>query len=154
MWLLYVCSLVVQGQVVKVELWFGSRLGLASLRTILSHVNNMMVGVTKGYLFKMKYVYAHFPINLVVSDNNKVVEVKNYLVSEIDTHNQCSDAAHTVGMYDRVCSSTFPRRRLLRTSWRLNECSGSRMRLHFSHWSGFFIAAFTAARFVVRGLRP
>jgi ribosomal protein L6P/L9E len=71
---------------VKVELWFGSRLGLASLRTILSHVNNMMVGVTKGYLFKMKYVYAHFPINLVVSSDNKIVEVKNYLVSGIDTH--------------------------------------------------------------------
>lgn len=40
--------------VVKVELWFGNRLGLATLRTVLTHIENMIVGVTKGYLFKMK----------------------------------------------------------------------------------------------------
>jgi hypothetical protein len=33
----------VQASVVKVELWFGNRLGLATLRTILTHVDNMMV---------------------------------------------------------------------------------------------------------------
>jgi ribosomal protein L6P/L9E len=41
--------------------------------------------VTKGFLFKMKYVYAHFPINLVVSKDSKTVEVKNYLVSHAGT---------------------------------------------------------------------
>jgi len=70
--------------VVKAELWFGNRLGLAGLRTMLTHVNNMIIGVTKGYLFKMKYVYAHFPINLVVSSDNKVVEVKNYLGEKLE----------------------------------------------------------------------
>jgi len=66
-------------QVVKCELWFGSRLQLATLRTALTHIENMITGVTKGFLFKMKYVYAHFPINLVISKNAKLVEVKNYL---------------------------------------------------------------------------
>ena len=69
---------------VKVELWFGNRLALATMRTVLTHVENMIVGVTKGYLFKMKYVYAHFPINLVVSKDNKVVEVKNYLGEKME----------------------------------------------------------------------
>jgi len=69
---------------VKVELWFGNRLGLATLRTILTHIDNMMVGVTKGFLFKMKYVYAHFPINLVVSKDSKTVEVKNYLGEKME----------------------------------------------------------------------
>ncbi len=32
----------------------------------------------------MKYVYAHFPINLVVSKDNKVVDVKNYLGEKME----------------------------------------------------------------------
>jgi len=68
-----------KGQQVRAELWFGNRATLASLRTILSHINNMIVGVTKGYLFKMKYVYAHFPISIVIGNDKKTIEVKNYL---------------------------------------------------------------------------
>ena len=85
-------SLQKKSSVVKVELWFGNRLGLATLRTGLTHIENMMVGVTKGFLFKMKYVYAHFPINLVVSDNQKVVEVRNFLVSR---HNEKTRSSRT-----------------------------------------------------------
>ena len=86
-------SLQKKSSVVKVELWFGNRLGLATLRTGLTHIENMMIGVTKGFLFKMKYVYAHFPINLVVSDNQKVVEVRNFLVSPTQEENTQSHAA-------------------------------------------------------------
>lgn len=32
----------------------------------------------------VQYVYAHFPINLVVSKDNKVVEVKNYLGEKME----------------------------------------------------------------------
>jgi large subunit ribosomal protein L9e len=71
-------------QQVKCELWFGNRLQLATLRTALTHIDNMIQGVTKGFLFKMKYVYAHFPINLVVSKDSKVVEVKNYLGEKME----------------------------------------------------------------------
>jgi len=68
---------------VKCELWFGNRLQLATMRTVLTHVDNMIQGVTKGFLFKMKYVYAHFPINLVIKDA-KTVEVKNYLGEKME----------------------------------------------------------------------
>jgi large subunit ribosomal protein L9e len=71
-------------QNVVVELWFGNRLSLATLRTALSHISNMMVGVTKGFLFKMKYVYNHFPINLVIQKGDKVVEVRNYLGEKME----------------------------------------------------------------------
>ena len=67
------------GQQVIAELWFGNRAQLATLRTVLTHIDNMIIGTTKGFLFKMKAVYNHFPINLVISNNNKTVEVKNYL---------------------------------------------------------------------------
>lgn len=50
---------------------------LACIRTICSHVENMITGVTKGYLYKMRFIYAHFPIN--VSITGKTVEIRNFL---------------------------------------------------------------------------
>merc|ERR1712026_434297 len=64
---------------IKVEKWFGLRKELAAVRTICSHITNMATGVTKGYQYKMKAVYAHFPINCAISENNTLVEVRNFL---------------------------------------------------------------------------
>ncbi|UKJ87876.1 ribosomal protein l6 [Theileria orientalis] len=64
---------------VVIKLWFGSRSKIAALRTCLTHINNMMTGVSKKYQYKMRLVHAHFPINSNVSDDGKVVEVRNFL---------------------------------------------------------------------------
>merc|ERR1712168_888627 len=64
---------------VKVEKWFGKRKELAAVRTICSHITNMINGVTKGYKYKMRAVYAHFPINCAISQNGSLVEVRNFL---------------------------------------------------------------------------
>jgi large subunit ribosomal protein L9e len=42
----------------------GARKNIATLRTVKSIINNLITGVTKGYKYKMRYVYAHFPINV------------------------------------------------------------------------------------------
>jgi large subunit ribosomal protein L9e len=41
----------------------------------------MITGVTKGYKYKMRFCYAHFPINVTcVKDSGKdVVEIRNFL---------------------------------------------------------------------------
>jgi len=39
----------------------------------------MMKGVTKGFEYKMRFVYAHFPINVNVAEDGTVVEVRNFL---------------------------------------------------------------------------
>ncbi|XP_065840754.1 large ribosomal subunit protein uL6-like [Oscarella lobularis] len=62
----------------RIDIWFASRKELACLRTICSHITNMIVGVTKGYIVKMRSVYAHFPININVVQN-KEVEIRNFL---------------------------------------------------------------------------
>merc|ERR1712024_340504 len=44
-----------------------------------SHIENMIRGVTKGYKFKMRFAYAHFPIQANVTNNDTVIEVKNFI---------------------------------------------------------------------------
>ena len=61
----------------KVDLWFANKKQLATVRTVCSHVENMIVGVTRGFLYKMRFVYSHFPINVSVSGNK--VEIRNFL---------------------------------------------------------------------------
>lgn len=65
----------------KVDLWFGTRDNIATIRTVCSHIENMITGVTKGFKYKMRFCYAHFPINVsMVKENGKeVVEIRNFL---------------------------------------------------------------------------
>ena len=66
---------------IKVTVHNGDRKHVAALRTVKSLVDNMITGVTKGYKYKMRYVYAHFPINVNVieKDGAKFVEIRNFL---------------------------------------------------------------------------
>ena len=62
-----------------VEKWFGIRKELAAVKTVCSHIENMIKGVTKGYRYKMRSVYAHFPINVAISEGNTLVDIRNFL---------------------------------------------------------------------------
>jgi large subunit ribosomal protein L9e len=67
----------VEKRYVQVDLWFASRKQLACVRTVCSHIENMMVGVTRGFTYKMRFVYSHFPINVAIAGNT--VEIRNFL---------------------------------------------------------------------------
>lgn len=64
---------------IKVQKWFGNRRELAVVRTVCSHIENMIKGVTLGFQYKMRSVYAHFPINVIISSDNQNVEIRNFL---------------------------------------------------------------------------
>lgn len=68
-----------EGNKVLVELWFGLHKNVAVVRSICTHIKNMMLGVSHGYRYKMRFVYAHFPINVAINKEGKKVEVRNFL---------------------------------------------------------------------------
>ncbi|WFD21938.1 hypothetical protein MEQU1_000598 [Malassezia equina] len=68
-----------KGSKLKFIVWHGGRKHLACLRTAKAAVANMIKGVTVGFQYKMRAVYAHFPINLIIAGDNKSVEIRNFL---------------------------------------------------------------------------
>lgn len=56
---------------VNIELHHGARKNVATLRTVKSLINNLIIGVVKGFKYKMRYVYAHFPINVNLEKNSE-----------------------------------------------------------------------------------
>jgi large subunit ribosomal protein L9e len=62
---------------VRVEKWFGTKADMAAVRTIITHLRNMMIGVTKGFLYKMKLVNNHFPIS--VNQEGNALEIRNFI---------------------------------------------------------------------------
>jgi len=49
----------------------------ADVGTIVGHIKNMIVGVEKGVTYKMKAVYAHFPMTIKVAGTT--LNVENFL---------------------------------------------------------------------------
>ncbi|KAF2838710.1 ribosomal protein L6 [Patellaria atrata CBS 101060] len=76
--------------VINIELHHGSRKNVATLRTVRTLINNLIIGVTKGFKYKMRYVYAHFPINVNIDKNAETglyeVEIRNFIGEKIVRH--------------------------------------------------------------------
>ena len=45
----------------------------AMVGTLAAHIGNMIAGVTKGYEYKMKVVYSHFPIQLKAASDELII---------------------------------------------------------------------------------
>ncbi|KAI6035147.1 ribosomal protein L6, alpha-beta domain-containing protein [Pisolithus orientalis] len=71
---------------VTLAVWKGGRKHIACLRTIRSLINNMVIGVTKGFQYKMRAVYAHFPVNCIIQEQGQSLEIRNFLGEKTVRH--------------------------------------------------------------------
>lgn len=71
----------VNNRLIKLYVHNGDRKHVATLRTVKSLITNLIKGVTVGYKYKMRFVYAHFPINVNILEENgsKSIEIRNFL---------------------------------------------------------------------------
>ncbi len=52
---------------------------LALIKTLLSIINNLIVGVQTNYVYISKVCYSHFPCNVRVDEKKKMLYVENFL---------------------------------------------------------------------------
>lgn len=53
------------------------KLDAALVGTVSAHIGNMIIGVTKGYTYKMKIVFVHFPMAIKII--GRKVHVENFI---------------------------------------------------------------------------
>ena len=68
---------------INVRVWFARSKFRSAITSICKHIKNMMVGVTKGYSYIMKYGYNLTPMQPVAIEDGKVLQVTNYLGEKI-----------------------------------------------------------------------
>merc|ERR1712188_221202 len=71
---------------IMVEKWFGTSKELAIIKTVSSHITNLFIGVTKGFKYRMKMVYAHFPTNAQIAGDGKSVDMVNFIGQKVKFH--------------------------------------------------------------------
>ncbi|MCX8208878.1 MAG: 50S ribosomal protein L6 [Sulfolobales archaeon] len=63
-----------EGESIVFEAYFADRRAKAQLYSLVSHVRNAIDGVTRGYRYRLKIVYSHFPISVRVDGDRVVIE--------------------------------------------------------------------------------
>lgn len=67
-------SIQLVGNDVKVQASWPRKKEAALVKTICSHIQNMITGVTKGFTYKMTIVFSHFPISVKVQGKKVLIE--------------------------------------------------------------------------------
>mmetsp|Transcript_91401 Transcript_91401/g.258826 ORF Transcript_91401/g.258826 Transcript_91401/m.258826 type:complete len:189 (-) Transcript_91401:98-664(-) len=68
---------------VHARMYFAKSKQLSMLRSVCSHISNLFDGVQKRFEYKMRLVYAHFPININITNGGSVIEIRNFLGEKI-----------------------------------------------------------------------
>jgi large subunit ribosomal protein L6 len=63
---------VEDGKVI-VESFFPKARQLALVGSIAAHIRNMILGVTRGFRYKLKVIYVHYPISVKVEKNRVII---------------------------------------------------------------------------------
>ena len=70
-------SIKAEDDVVLLETAFPKKKDKAMIGTTKAHISNMIKGVTEGFTYTMKIVFAHFPMTVKVNGN--IVNIDNFL---------------------------------------------------------------------------
>src|SRR5216117_1248339 len=71
-------SIDVDDNKVRLETSWPRKREIAMLGTAAAHVRNMLKGVTQGYRYELRTVYAHFPVTVKVDEKAKVLKIENF----------------------------------------------------------------------------
>eukprot|EP00658_Telonema_sp_P-2_P009661 TRINITY_DN135_c0_g1_i3.p2 TRINITY_DN135_c0_g1~~TRINITY_DN135_c0_g1_i3.p2 ORF type:complete len:193 (+),score=65.65 TRINITY_DN135_c0_g1_i3:222-800(+) len=68
---------------ITVEKWFAKKKEIATIKTACSLIENMFTGLQRGFKYKMKLVYAHFPVNVGIKDDGSHISIMNFIGQKV-----------------------------------------------------------------------
>lgn len=71
-------SLSVAQSQVRLQTSWPRKREVGMLGTAAAHVRNMIKGVTQGYRYDLRTVYAHFPVTVKVDEKARVLKIENF----------------------------------------------------------------------------
>jgi large subunit ribosomal protein L6 len=69
-------SMKLEGKTIRIWAEWPRKKEAALVGTFYSHIQNMITGVGKGFTYKLKIVFSHFPISVKVKD--KTISIENF----------------------------------------------------------------------------
>ena len=67
-------SIELDGKIIRIWAEWPRKKEASLVGTIYSHIQNMIIGVRKGFTYKVKIVFSHFPISVKVKDKTILIE--------------------------------------------------------------------------------
>ena len=67
-------TIKLQGDEISIETSWPRKKEASLVGTVYSHIKNMMTGVLKGFTYKVKVVFAHFPVTVKVKGDTILIE--------------------------------------------------------------------------------
>jgi len=67
-------SIELDGKTIRIWAEWPRKKEASLVGTIYSHIQNMIIGVRKGFTYKVKIVFSHFPISVKVKDKTVLIE--------------------------------------------------------------------------------
>merc|ERR1711862_61713 len=68
-----------EGKKFAISIWFKNRKQRALAKTMASLVDNMVIGVTSGYKYVMRYGFKRHPMKPITAKDGKSIKIENYL---------------------------------------------------------------------------
>ena len=67
-------TIKLNGDEISIETSWPRKKEASLVGTIYSHIKNMMTGTLKGFTYKVKVIFAHFPVTVSVKGDNILIE--------------------------------------------------------------------------------
>ncbi len=66
-----------KGKKILIKAYYINKKRKAATLAVVGYINNMVKGTLKGYVYKSKIIFSHFPITVEPDNNKRTVTIKN-----------------------------------------------------------------------------
>ena len=114
-------SIEVTPKEIRISADLPNRKEYALVGTFEAHIKNMLLGVTNGYVYKMKIVYSHFPIKVTVKGTK--FHIENFLGEKFPRYADISPEAKVEVSGDQVTVSGIDLERVSQTAANIEKAT-------------------------------